>query len=253
MTPPSFCETTVRPEVSLSADIVLNSCLDALAKLNHAIAGLYIWETVFTAGFELDVLRRKRPYRWTIWLYLGTRYTGLLALIFFFIAVDGPRVPCQPFMVTTLTLGYASWAFASLIILLRVIAIWNRKIFVSTLAVGVWLGGLALHIRSLTMIRGTFNPVLGVCVVLHMHRGLVSSLGILTVDVVLLLAMLIGLLQHAQKSSAGVWRLLYHQVISKRIFSVLRGCLKFVLVYNLVGVSILRRDTTCGLPCSEFE
>jgi hypothetical protein len=123
---------------------------------------------------------------------------------------------------------------------------------------------------NLNQIRGTFNPVLGVCVVLHMHRGLVSSLGILTVDVVLLLAMLIGLLQHAQKSSAGVWRLLYHQVISKRIFSVLRGCLKFVLVYNLVGVSILRRDTTCGqpvlrlyclysthriagLPCSEFE
>src|SRR6266851_1816819 len=26
------------------------------------------WETVFTAGFELDVLRRKRPYRWTIWV-----------------------------------------------------------------------------------------------------------------------------------------------------------------------------------------
>jgi len=26
------------------------------------------WETVLTAGFELDVLRRKRPYRWTIWV-----------------------------------------------------------------------------------------------------------------------------------------------------------------------------------------
>ena len=26
------------------------------------------WETVFTAGFELDVLQRKRPYRWTIWV-----------------------------------------------------------------------------------------------------------------------------------------------------------------------------------------
>lgn len=26
------------------------------------------WETLLTAGFELDVLRRKRPYRWTIWV-----------------------------------------------------------------------------------------------------------------------------------------------------------------------------------------
>ena len=26
------------------------------------------WETVFTAGFELDVIRRKRPYKWSIWV-----------------------------------------------------------------------------------------------------------------------------------------------------------------------------------------
>ena len=28
------------------------------------------WEIMLTAGFELDVLRRKRPYRWTIWVRL---------------------------------------------------------------------------------------------------------------------------------------------------------------------------------------
>jgi hypothetical protein len=28
----------------------------------------FSWETVFTAGFELDVLKRKRPYMWTIWV-----------------------------------------------------------------------------------------------------------------------------------------------------------------------------------------
>ncbi|KAI0248146.1 hypothetical protein BJV78DRAFT_1239333 [Lactifluus subvellereus] len=40
----------------------------ALIKLDHVIAGIYIWETVFTVGFELDVLRGKRPYKWTIWV-----------------------------------------------------------------------------------------------------------------------------------------------------------------------------------------
>jgi hypothetical protein len=57
-------------------------------KLDHAVAGIYMWvqacieesmmstnnniswETVFTAGFELDVLRGKRPYKWTIWVSL---------------------------------------------------------------------------------------------------------------------------------------------------------------------------------------
>jgi len=63
--------------------------LVAYIKLGHAISGVYMcvfcsigrktcvltsscddpsWETVTTAGFELDVLRGKRPYRWTIWV-----------------------------------------------------------------------------------------------------------------------------------------------------------------------------------------
>jgi hypothetical protein len=28
-------------------------------------------------------------------LYLGTRYTGLLAFVFFFINIDSTRAPCQ--------------------------------------------------------------------------------------------------------------------------------------------------------------
>jgi len=60
----------------------------AFVKLNHVIAGIYMyvhlrrrehrvlilgcnnlsWETVITTGFELDMLRRKRPYKWTIWV-----------------------------------------------------------------------------------------------------------------------------------------------------------------------------------------
>lgn len=65
----------------------LDSYLVALVKLYHAVGGIFMcvrlykqtrrkwvlistcsWETVITAGFELDVLRRKRPYRWTIWV-----------------------------------------------------------------------------------------------------------------------------------------------------------------------------------------
>jgi len=98
--------------------LLLNDYVSFL-KLSHAIAGIYMWETVFTAGFELDVLRRKRPYRWTIWLYLGTRYTGFIAFILFLIDMDGPRVPCQSFMIATLALTFTSWAFASFIIVLR--------------------------------------------------------------------------------------------------------------------------------------
>jgi hypothetical protein len=94
--------------------------LVVLLKLDHTLAGIYIWEIAFTMGFELEILRGKRPYRWTIWLYLGTRYVGLASFIVFFIDTDGGKVPCHPLIVANYTLPYISWAFASLIIVLRV-------------------------------------------------------------------------------------------------------------------------------------
>jgi len=93
------------------------------------------------------------------------------------------------------------------------IAIWNRNIIVSLIAVGFWLGGLALHIRSLTIVNMTYIVIVNTCVTLHTRRGIVSALGVLVVDIVLLLTMLIGLLRHAQKSSIGIWKLLYQQCI----------------------------------------
>ena len=83
--------TPVRPAASTLANIAIDSLLVAFIKLTHVIGGIYMcvrlcwqeaqtdielqqlnlrWETVFTADFELDMLRRKRPYKWTIWVSL---------------------------------------------------------------------------------------------------------------------------------------------------------------------------------------
>jgi len=183
----------------------------ALVKINHVVAGLYIWETMLTIDFEMDVLRRKRPYKWTIWLYLGTRYTGLLAFVCMFFFLDVHGVPCQSFIKAFFALGYASWASASFIITLRVIAIWDFNGIVSLIAFVVLSGGVALNIRRLVMAAGAYNPIVDSCVILHTHTALINAIGVLTVDVVLLLAMLIGLLRH--RNSVGIWKLLYQQCI----------------------------------------
>ena len=47
---------------------------------------------------------------------------------------------------------------------------------------------------------------------LYTHRDITNGIGILVVDVVLLLTMLIGLLQHVCRDSIGIWKLLYQQV-----------------------------------------
>jgi threonine/homoserine/homoserine lactone efflux protein len=57
-----------------------------------------------------------------------------------------------------------------------------------------------------------YDPILETCIIQGTHRGLVNALGVLVVDVVLLMAMLIGLLRHANRSSTGIWQVLYQQV-----------------------------------------
>ncbi|KAI0246173.1 hypothetical protein BJV78DRAFT_831768 [Lactifluus subvellereus] len=185
----------------------------ALIKLDHAIAGIYIWETVFTAGFELDVLRGKQPYRWTIWVYLGTRYTALLTFILTLIGENGGKVSCAPFIIADTVLMCSSWAFASLIIVLRVIAIWNRQRIVSFLSVCLWLAGVASVIHTLTTVKALYNPNQDTCTLLDVRNYLSNPVVGLVVDMVLLMSMLIGLLRYAYRSSTGIWCLLYQQCI----------------------------------------
>ncbi|KAH9173727.1 hypothetical protein EDB89DRAFT_2228581 [Lactarius sanguifluus] len=244
-----------------------------LTKLFHALASLFIWETVFSAGFELGVLRGKRPYKWTIWLYLGSRYTLVLVFIIFYIDNDANPASraCQPIITANFALSYISWGFASLIIVLRVqviystagdpkvlnvarfrIAIWGRNIVVSSIALSMWLAGLGVHIRSVTMIETTYNSVFRACIVLKTQDGLASVIAIFVVDTTLLVLMLIGLLRHthASGSSTGIWHLLYKQCIIWMILAAIAEIPSLVfLILNLndpwnnmfpaVGITIL--------------
>ena len=81
---PSYCINPMTPQQSYSRSDQVGSCpCRYLHVCPHSYAERLVhlliynnlsWETVLTAGFELDVLRGKRPYKWTIWvsrLYYG--------------------------------------------------------------------------------------------------------------------------------------------------------------------------------------
>lgn len=84
---------------------------------------------------------------------------------------------------------------------------------VSLIAAGIWLGGLVLNLRRLTILDGIYDPDTGTCIFSHTHRGLLNAFGVLVVDAVLLLTMLIGLLRSTHRNSTGIWKLLYQQCI----------------------------------------
>ncbi|KAH9962065.1 hypothetical protein BGW80DRAFT_868233 [Lactifluus volemus] len=210
----------------------------AVVKLDHVVAGIYIWETILTADFELEVLRRKKPYRWTIWLYLGTRYTTLLTFIMYLvdsaIASDSrTKLPCQLLGAIYYALTYASWEFASLLIALRVIAIWDRNKFVSSLAIAIWLVGLSLNICGAVQLRGVYDPIVEKCITVDVHNYLANVVGMLVVDVVLLVSMVVGLLRYSHRSSTGLRHLLYRQCIMWLVLAVIgEAPLMVLLILN---------------------
>ncbi|KAI0057038.1 hypothetical protein BV25DRAFT_1920471 [Artomyces pyxidatus] len=130
----------------------LENDYQSFVKLVHVLGGAYFWELVCTCGFELDVLRGKRPYRWTIWVYLSIRLNTTAALIVLLIEKDSSGLShCRTWDTAVYAFCYLSLASASAIIVIRIGAIWSYNRFALGLSVVVWLASSALNIRDLTL------------------------------------------------------------------------------------------------------
>jgi len=165
-----------------------------LVKFWHVLGGLYFWEFVTTLDYEWSVIRGRRPYRWTIWIYSLTRLATLLAIVTLLVYLDFPQA-CQVSETMHFIFGYLAFAAASFLILLRVIAIWNRDRIIVAIALGVWGINVALSIQSAARIRSSWNPALETCTLLNAQIIKLNFISTLVTDIVLLLVMLIGLLR----------------------------------------------------------
>ncbi|KAI0062695.1 hypothetical protein BV25DRAFT_1899739 [Artomyces pyxidatus] len=225
-----FCSSMV----NWNDPIIVARDYDSLVKLIHTFGGIYIWEFCTNIAFDWSIVSGKRPYRWTFWLYLGCRLSGLLALTIFAGFDASSKINCQvrhPFplpavsdnsrslqawVVFAFSLAYLAFSCASALVVLRITAIWERKCSVVALAVAVWLTNAGFIIRSVVVLRGTWNEEGRFCEVLHTSRSKDNILVTAATDIVLLVLMLFGLLRWRKASNGlvgGIWRLLYTQGI----------------------------------------
>ncbi|KAH9954848.1 hypothetical protein BC827DRAFT_921592 [Russula dissimulans] len=144
--------------VHFNDPVVLTRDFVALVKFWHAVGGLYIWEFFTTLDYEWSVIRGRRPYLWTTWLYSLTRVATLGAVINGMIGLNtsGP-INCHLWATSGLIVAYAAIATASLLIVLRVIAIWNRNKIVSVIAMSAWVANVSCLIHSKSFLRIILN------------------------------------------------------------------------------------------------
>jgi hypothetical protein len=109
--------------------------------------------------------------------------------------------------------AYLVIAAASLLIVLRIVAIWKRKKIVTAIATGVWGINLTFLIQSIVRVHGEWSPTLSTCVLVNLHTAELSLIVLLSTDTILLHIMAIGLfrLGFHERSAFGVGRLLWRQ------------------------------------------
>ncbi|KAH9954860.1 hypothetical protein BC827DRAFT_922878 [Russula dissimulans] len=200
--------------VNFKDPVVISRDAFAAAKLWHTVDGLYIWEFIINLDYEWSVIRGHRPYRWTIWLYSFTRMATLAAMIANMVGLDTSRpIDCQFWLTFTVTTGYAAVATASLLIALRVIAIWNRNKIVYAIAMSAWVTNVACIMQAIVRLRSIWSPTARTCVVSNSTATRVNIIVTLATDTVMLLIMLVGLLRwrFREGGASGLGRFLWIQ------------------------------------------
>jgi len=177
----------------------------ALVKLMHVLGGVYIWEFVSNLGFEYSIITGKRKFTWTFPLYWGCRWCPLFAIIFEFIGFDvSSEIDCQAWVISAFTFAYLSFAFASALIVLRVIAFWDRNKIAVALASVSWLANIGFYAYSAATSVAVWNG--NSCTVLRTEHGKIAIFSTLASDLVLLVLMIAGLLRWKNaRRIYGIW------------------------------------------------
>ncbi|KAN0118763.1 hypothetical protein V8E52_004874 [Russula decolorans] len=180
------------------------------------VDGVFIWEFIVTLDYEWSVIRGRRPYGWTIWIYSLTRVATLAAVVLNLLSIDvTTQINCQVSVDLQFIFAYLAFAASSLLIVLRIIAIWDRKKIIVAFATGVWGINIAFLIQGVLRFhssREIDNALDGCAFYLDSIR--LSTVVAFAADTILLLIMLFGLYRLRRHDHGGVMtlgRLLWNQ------------------------------------------
>ncbi|KAI0047196.1 hypothetical protein FA95DRAFT_1606289 [Auriscalpium vulgare] len=129
---------------------------EAFLKLLHVLAGLVVWEVLKTCDYEFNVFRGKCAYRWTIWVHLGYRLSTVMVLAILVVQKDFTGLTdCRAWDTAVYVFGFGTRV---VLMLLRIVAIWNWNMFIVAISSLVWLMSIGLNIWYLVIVRSTYQP-----------------------------------------------------------------------------------------------
>ncbi|KAI0052420.1 hypothetical protein FA95DRAFT_1314656 [Auriscalpium vulgare] len=185
--------------------------LESLVKLVHVMDGIYLWEFLSSLDYEWSILRGRRNWRWTVWLYIGCRVFTLGEVVADLTGFNATTpINCETWLIFVLTFAYTSSTFALSLYGLRTIALWKRNRFVMAFIAVAFIVNVAFWIRSVVEASASWNAGLHSCAIAQTHKGLQSNITTLVTDVLLLAVISVGVL-HKTPGKAHLGALLYRE------------------------------------------
>ncbi|EJD53921.1 hypothetical protein AURDEDRAFT_52417 [Auricularia subglabra TFB-10046 SS5] len=187
---------------------------DAFSKLIFILFGVYTWELLTTMRVEIGLLNGTRKLQWPLIFYFLLRYSLFFALTGLIIALSvKSEIDCQALYTFVQWAGNTSIATASTCLMLRTIAVWERKLYMALPLIALSLGQWAILLHSVVSVRASWIPEMNTCVVVGNSPVMLNIVFFYTMsfDFIILCATCVGLLLSSSRSS--LWNRIFNDGI----------------------------------------
>ncbi|EIM82367.1 uncharacterized protein STEHIDRAFT_141688, partial [Stereum hirsutum FP-91666 SS1] len=207
----------------------------ALVNFCHLLSGIFFWEFCTTVSFEWALVKNGRALRFAPMVYMWCRWLTLGAMISEVVGFNlHDEYNCEAWYIALTTFAFTAIGAASLLIVLRGIAIWNRRWLPTCFLIGVWLTNVGFLLHGLIAgAHSVWDDSIGACTFPDRDSARDNVVVTLVTDVILLCAAIIGLLR--MQLGGGLWKRILNQEIiwiASATFFGLPGTVFLVLDLN---------------------
>lgn len=195
--------------------------------------------------FDYAILTRKRDFRPSFLLYFGARWFPLIVIFLEMLGQDVRYMNCQLYVVFAYLLTYLGFLFASSLIVLRIVAIWERDKIAMTIAGCTWLSNFVMCIYCVATVRAVWIAPLRICGISDVLKVRFSIISIISSEVVLLALVIVGLLRWRNRGKGGLWKLLFTQGLAWVVVTLVAEIPP--LVFILLNLNVMM-DLITHLP-----
>ncbi|KAJ6516086.1 hypothetical protein C8R45DRAFT_958749 [Mycena sanguinolenta] len=210
---------------------------DAWEKIIFVCFGMHLWELLMTFGFEWSLLTRRRKFRWPLVFFFLSRYCMLFSFIGMLISFSVRHpVNCGSLFTFNSWTGNMAILCASTSLMLRTIALWERKRSVVIPLVFLALAHWVLLYRTMFIVKAAWDPKLNTCVVVSTSPSLLNVTFFFTMGFdFVILAVTATALMARHSARTDLWRLLFTDGLSYFVISFSMNCIPAVL--NLLNLN----------------